>query len=417
MPAILLIALAAILSSGVFVPALATALLAFYAICLMGLLLSWRFHSIRTLTGLLILFLSEQSIAYYCSGHLAGQSSKIALTSIGILLPLNLVLALTLPERGFTVANLGPAAVFLFVESVAVAVLGRPASIAAPQRLAHHGVVPSLPFSALLCFAGAALIFLTRYLLSHKPADVGFLWTLAASFLALRSAGAPRISTSYFAAGAFLLTASVVETSYRLAYHDELTALPSRRAFNDALLRLAPPYTIAMVDVDHFKRCNDTYGHDTGDQLLRMVASKLARVASAGEAYRCGGEEFAILFPGKTIPEVFDALEHLRAEIEMSKLRLRGPDRRQQPRGPDRRNQRTRNRLQMGHAIRQLAKQPSAEEISVTVSMGVAASKSGRNSPQEIIQAADKALYRAKDAGRNRIETASPRVRARSATA
>jgi len=63
----------------------------------------------------------------------------------------------------------------------------------------------------------------------------------------------------------------MVETSYLLAYHDELTALPSRRAFHEALLRLQPPYSIAMVDIDHFKRCNDTYGHDTGDEVLRLV--------------------------------------------------------------------------------------------------------------------------------------------------
>src|SRR5579862_4267795 len=244
MPAILLTALAAILHAGVFMPASATALFAFYAICLMGLLLSWRFHSIRTFTGLLILFLSEHAISYYCPGHGAEQSANIALTSVGILLPLNLVLALTLPERGFTAANLGPAAVFLFVESVTVMVLCRPATFAAPQRIAHHANAPSLPFAASLCFAAAALVFLTHYLLSHKPADAGFLWSLGASLLALRFAGMPRISTSYFAAAAFLLAASVVETSYRLAYHDELTTLPSRRAFNDALLRLAPPYTI-----------------------------------------------------------------------------------------------------------------------------------------------------------------------------
>jgi diguanylate cyclase (GGDEF)-like protein len=234
------------------------------------------------------------------------------------------------------------------------------------------------------------------------------LWALAAAFLALRFGGVGRIPSVYFAAAAFLLAGSIVETSYLLAYHDELTTLPSRRAFHDALLRLEAPYSIAMVDIDHFKRCNDTYGHDTGDQVLRMVASRLARVSGGGQAYRCGGEEFAILFSAKTTADVLDPLENLRADIEASTLRLRGPDRRQETRGPDRRNQRPRRRNQTGHAIRQLSRTTASSEVSVTASMGVATSKRENPSVEEVILAADKALYRAKAAGRNRIETASP---------
>ncbi len=71
-----------------------------------------------------------------------------------------------------------------------------------------------------------------------------------------------------------------------------------------------------VVDIDHFKRFNDTYGHDTGDQVLRLVAAGLSRVTGGGHAYRCGGEEFNILFPGKTTSEVVDHLEQLRAAIE-----------------------------------------------------------------------------------------------------
>jgi diguanylate cyclase (GGDEF)-like protein len=226
-----------------------------------------------------------------------------------------------------------------------------------------------------------------------------------------------RIPTAYFAAAAFILAGAIVETSYLLAYHDELTTLPSRRAFHEALLGLEPPYSIAMVDIDHFKRCNDTYGHDTGDQVLRMVASRLARVTGGGQAYRCGGEEFAIVFPGKTTSEVLEHLETLRATIESSKLHLRGPDRRQETRGPDRRTQRPRGRTQ-GQAIRQLSRTSSPTEISVTASMGVATSRRENSSAEEIIQSADKALYRAKAAGRNRIETGSaPRRRSRTKAA
>ena len=196
--------------------------------------------------------------------------------------------------------------------------------------------------------------------------------------LALRFGGAGRIPAAYFATAAFILAVSMVETSYLLAYHDELTTLPSRRAFHEALLRLQAPYSIAMVDIDHFKRCNDTYGHDTGDQVLRMVASRLARVTGGGQAYRCGGEEFAIVFPGKTTKDVLEHLEQLRASIEASSFRLRGndKDRRQEARG--RTGAVNVGRRQAGHAIRQLARVRLWTELSVTASIGVATSGSER---------------------------------------
>ena len=170
-----------------------------------------------------------------------------------------------------------------------------------------------------------------------------------------------------------------------------------------------------MFDIDHFKRCNDTYGHDTGDQVLRLVASRLARVGGGGQAYRCGGEEFAIVFPGKTTREVLDHLEELRASVEASSFRLRGTDRRQQPRGADRRNSKLEG-LRKDRAAHKVSSLPS--EISVTASIGVATSTQENFMAEEVIQAADKALYRAKNAGRNRIETASaPRRRAKGAIA
>ena len=211
----------------------------------------------------------------------------------------------------------------------------------------------------------------------------------------------------YSVSAACILAAAIIENSYLLAYHDELTTLPSRRAFNDALLRLQPPYSIAVVDIDHFKRFNDTYGHDTGDQVLRLVAASLARVTGGGHAYRCGGEEFNIVFAGKNTAQVVDHLERLRATIESSEFRMRSGDRRQIPRGPDRRKQRTRGRVRKADAIRQLAQESTAAPLTVTVSIGVATSPREQSDPEHVLQAADKALYRAKANGRNRVETAS----------
>jgi GGDEF domain-containing protein len=100
-------------------------------------------------------------------------------------------------------------------------------------------------------------------------------------------------------------------------------------------------------------------------------------------------------------------LEQLRSEVEAAEFRLRGSDRRQAPRGPDRRNEKTRGRARTGHAIRQLAQEKPSVPLSVTVSVGVAASTREKSLPDLVLQAADKAMYRAKANGRNRVETAS----------
>ena len=103
-----------------------------------------------------------------------------------------------------------------------------------------------------------------------------------------------------------------------MAYRDELTGLPGRRALNECLQRVGATYTIAMVDVDHFKRFNDTHGHDNGDDVLKLVAARLAGVGGGGRAFRYGGEEFAIVMPdtdSEAACKVLDEIRRRFAEI------------------------------------------------------------------------------------------------------
>ena len=407
---ILLFSVAVLVYSGWLTLALPSLSFLYYCSLIGGMLLAWRFHSSRIFFALVVLFLAQEAIAAFGGGHVSlGTPGWMAVQGAAVLVPLDFVLIALMHERGFTISAVAPVGIFLFVQSVIVAVLCRaaedmPASVA---RGHHVAVAPSLPGYALLVFAAAIVFLLARFLITRKPVDSALLWSLSAFFLCLRFAGGARLSTVYSATAASILATSIIENSYLLAYHDELTTLPSRRAFNDALLRLQYPYSIAVVDIDHFKRFNDTYGHDTGDQVLRLVAAGLSRVTGGGHAYRCGGEEFNILFPGKGTSEVVDHLEQLRAAIESSEFRLRGGDRRQLARGPDRRNERTRGRERKGHAIRELAKEKSPAPLSVTVSIGLATAEEAQSDPDLVLQAADKALYRAKENGRNRVEMAA----------
>ena len=410
---ILLFGVVALANSGWFTLALPALSFLYYCALVGGMLLAWRFHSSRTFLALLDLFLAQQAASF-----VAGQPYlPTTIQAVAVLIPINFILIALMHERGLTAESLAPVGLLLFVQSLTVAVFwgssGRPSPLVHAR---HFGdPVPIARYAIVVIIAAAALLLL-RFLLTRKPVESALFWSLCSIALALRSTEMPRTSTLYWAAAACILAVSIVENSYLLAYHDELTTLPSRRAFNDALLRLKDPYSIAVVDIDHFKRFNDTYGHDTGDQVLRLVAGKLARVTGGGEAYRCGGEEFMILFPGKNTSDVVEHLEGLRRKVESAEFRVRGNDRRQAPRGPDRRNERARARTKRGHIIRQLAEEKSNDALSVTVSIGVATSTESSDT-ESVLKAADKALYRAKENGRNRVETTSPVRRTRSKTA
>lgn len=191
-----------------------------------------------------------------------------------------------------------------------------------------------------------------------------------------------------------MLAAAVAHEAYQMAFRDELTGLPGRRALNERLQRLGRNYVLAMTDVDHFKKFNDTHGHDVGDQVLRLVASKLGKVGGGGRAYRYGGEEFAVVFAGKTLEECLPHLEAIRDVIDTYVIHLRQPDRpRDDQQGRQRRG---------GNA---------ASNVSVTISIGVAERLAEHRTPEEVLKAADQALYAAKGAGRNCVVAAGQQRR------
>jgi len=169
---------------------------------------------------------------------------------------------------------------------------------------------------------------------------------------------------------AMILTLSMVFEAHHIAYTDELTGILGRRALMEHFLGLGKKYVVAMIDIDHFKRFNDDYGHDVGDEVLRRVAWVLNDV-KGGSAFRYGGEEFTIVFANKTTSEVMDELEYLRRKVESGVIEFRTGSK--------------------------------SIKTNVTVSMGVAQSDKDCNTVQDVLKLADKGLYEAKQAGRNQI--------------
>lgn len=294
---------------------------------------------------------------------------------------------------------LARALVLLAVSAVAFA-LGRryPQGIADWLAQIHwpalHGAWMSLAQLTYLVFLVAFVALLVQYLRRPRPLHaaqlvglVGLLWMLPQVFI---KAHALQVMSSMVM---LMLVAAVAHEAYQMAFRDELTGLPGRRALNERLQRLGRDYVIAMVDVDHFKKFNDTHGHDVGDQVLRLVASQLRKVGGGGKAYRYGGEEFTLLFPGKSVEQCVPHMEAVRLAIEQYRMQLR--DKQSRPRDDREGKQRRAGK--------------AASEVSVTVSMGVAERQAEQRTPQEVIKEADKALYSAKAAGRNCIRSAGQR--------
>ena len=175
----------------------------------------------------------------------------------------------------------------------------------------------------------------------------------------------------------------VLIDSYFLAYRDELTSLPSRRALKQLSLSLGKKYTLAMMDIDHFKKFNDKYGHDIGDQVLKLVESKLTKVKGGGKVFRYGGEEFTVVFPRKDVQHAAIELEKLRQSIADYKMIIRQPVRK---------TKESRGKRQ----------QTEEKSVSVTISIGVAARVNGQKFDQAL-KSSDEALYRAKKSGRNNV--------------
>jgi diguanylate cyclase (GGDEF)-like protein len=402
--ALLLIATAAVLN---FSSALSLALLNFYyaAAFLAGLLLAWRFHSSRVFFTLMTVLLAERALSFYSAAPPASPvPARMAFASLATLLPLNFLAFSFVKERGFTAPAMASRLSLIFVQAVFVALVCRPDHASGSSIFLSTWLNPrwfswtALPQLSLLAYAIAGIMLLLRFSISHKPIEIGSLWALLATAFALQSGGVGLKSTAYAGSAALILTTAVVETSYLMAYHDELTGLPGRRAFNELLLGLDNQYAIAIADIDHFKSFNDTYGHDTGDDVLRMVAARLGGVSGGGRAFRCGGEEFAIIFPQKSAKEAFDHLEELRQTIACSPFKVRGQsDRRKITRGPDDRRQAAKKKSRKAALSR-------AGEVAVTISIGVAEPSTKNRKVDQVIAAADKALYRAKDRGRNRVE-------------
>ena len=337
-------------------------------------------------------FLLDTQTDYYRDNGVVREDAAVVFHLVCLLLPMLFALYGAWQERTHLFQDLvARFAVLLAVGSVALgleqsypqALLGWLAEIRWP---ALHGQWMSLIQLAYPVFILAFILLVVQYLREPRPLHaaqviglLGIFWMLPKTFIL------PFTLNIMCSQVMLMIAAAVSHEAYQMAFRDELTGLPGRRALNERMQRLGRNYVLAMTDVDHFKKFNDTHGHDVGDQVLRLVASKLSKVTGGGRAYRYGGEEFALVFAAKTLEECLPHLEAVREVIANYNIQLRNQD----------------NRPQDDQQGRQRRAGAGASSVSVTISIGAAERLPEHRGPDQVLKSADEALYSAKGAGRN----------------
>lgn len=167
-------------------------------------------------------------------------------------------------------------------------------------------------------------------------------------------------------------TKELLEEEHYKATHDPLTELPNREAYNERAFqelqrfkRYCRPLTLAICDLDHFKNINDSYGHQAGDKVLKLISKLIfTRLRKVDFISRYGGEEFVVLMPETPPQQAFIVLDKIRAVVGKTPFKFKG------------------------------------SPVQITLSFGLA-SFAAEDSVESVFERADKALYKAKDKGRN----------------
>lgn len=225
-----------------------------------------------------------------------------------------------------------------------------------------------------------AALYLTLEYIGYPPAAEILDWNQTTVQVVRASYAASTVLTMFIFIWMVEVVAETNEAKLEtISMTDHLTELPNRRFFEIVFLqelakcrRDQTPLTLAILDIDHFKAVNDTYGHDTGDDVLKHISQQLRRATREGNVVaRVGGEEFALLLPHTALPEALEVAERVRQTIEENRYRLK------------------------------------EQALNITISMGIAAVDCELPMAQAY-RHADTALYQAKHAGRNRVVAHGP---------
>jgi len=359
-----------------------------YIFAFFAIVLSIWFQNSRVFYAVCVILISVAVLS--SPGRLNAQAFK---NGMSVIIPIIFIILATVEERGITSKH-GLIKGLVFIGMILFTVIDAGSVKPCFERLKpiefvfnNTENVQGIPVVSVFLFFLCLCVLLTRYFILSSNIDMAFTGAVLGCFIILHFTQFTDILSLFSSAVFLIFIIALFEASYSLAFHDTLTGLLSRRAMEQEFLRIGNRYTLAMVDVDHFKQVNDRFGHQVGDEVLRMVASCLQKYARGGKVFRYGGEEFVVIFPKKTVKETLPVLERVRVGVQKRPFVIRGPNRpKKKPKG-------------------EVLPPGGTEKIRITVSIGVAekTDKMRNRTDAEIIEMADKAVYMAKSNGRNCI--------------
>jgi diguanylate cyclase (GGDEF)-like protein len=371
-----------------------------YGLSIVVILLGQQFVQGRIAMAAANLLLGYGIIQFHLQAPLEQDAVRAYFTLLSFYWPLNFFIIYWLPERKLisplggllaAIISLQIASAYLFVDHVAdyPQILSQYLALKPFGQDSEHVMGDwLLPIAITLMLLIAGIILFIHTLIKRDRSHCVLFACMLASTLLCAWFDASSISSLFSSLIACALLITLLFNSHDLAFLDELTGLPGRRALMNELKHCGKHYCVVMADIDHFKKFNDTHGHDTGDDVLRIVAQELAKVRGGGKAFRYGGEEFTLLFKRKQAEEAEPFIERIRQDIADYPLVIRDKENR-----PKRQSKKEK-------AKSSLKAKAAATHVQVTVSFGIA-QRLAEQKPEAVMKSADQALYRAKEQGRN----------------
>jgi diguanylate cyclase (GGDEF)-like protein len=363
-----------------------------YIVLAFGLIFGWYFSSIRMILSLLVLALADQALVLFPTNGGDQETVSQAIVAItAFLVPLNLLAFSILKEDSLSTLRGVTRVVLVLVQPFLVLWLCLPDQQVLASSFTQE-YIPSrymdwtpIPQPALVTFAIAGLLHVIRFALHRDPLEGGAFWALCAIFVAYHTSRYGWQPTNFFMAAGLVLFVTSLQSFYQQTYRDELTGIPGRLAYDEAIGQLGNRFSIAIIGIDQLTQYANTHGKSVSEQILKLTAPRIQAACSDGQIFHTTGEEFTVLFPGKSVTNTMGTLDTVRKSVETIGLFLRGRDRVLEQRGTKEAGSRDR-------------------ALPITLSIGVAEKMNDSATLTLVIKSAYRGLYEAKGIGGNVVK-------------
>lgn len=364
-----------------------------YIVLAFGLIFGWYFASSRMILSLLILALADRALVLLPSSDADQESVSQTMVAItAFLVPLNLLAFSILKEDSLSTFRGVTRVLLVLTQPFLLLWLCLPDQHVLASSFTQE-FIPALymkwtpiPQPALIAFALALLLHVIRFTLHRNPLEGGTIWALCAVFVAYHSTRYGWQPTNFFMAAGLILFVTLLQSFYQQTYRDELTGIPGRLAYDEAIGQLGKRFSLAVIGIDQLTQYANIHGKSVSDQILKLAAPRIQAVCSGGQIFRTTGEEFTVLFPGKSATETLSTLDTVRKSVEAIGLFLRGRDRVWE---------KQRGTKEAGLRDRALP---------ITLSIGVAEKLNDSATLTLVIKSAYRGLYEAKGVGGNVVK-------------